>query len=92
MGKTSAWLTSKVEEGNQAPKGVRLQLYGQMHNVHTHHCPCHGTDQLRSSLLSTLIQVISEAMDFLRETVPSPDLGQAVKRLCGMSIKEVTVE
>lgn len=31
-------------------------------------------------------------MDFMRGTVPSPDLGQAVKRLCGMSVKEVTVE
>ncbi|NXK20475.1 ENTP2 diphosphohydrolase, partial [Arenaria interpres] len=56
MGRTSARLTSKVEEENQALKGVRLQLYGQTHNVHTHHCPCHGTDQLHSSLLSTLIQ------------------------------------
>ncbi|XP_074017287.1 ectonucleoside triphosphate diphosphohydrolase 2-like [Numenius arquata] len=183
VGRTSAWLTSKVEEGNQAPKGVRLQLYGQTHDVHTRHCPCHGTDQLRSSLLSTLIQdqrraktvsnpcwplsysrevqwqlvhagpcaisgdtwdipgpeevfnitgtsnptacmrlvqnllnissscsfltrapsnaskplqtrflVISEATDFLREMVPSPDLGQAVKRLCGMSIKELVKE
>lgn len=58
VGGTSAQLTSKVEEGNQAPKeGVRLQLYGQTHNVYTHHCPCHGTDQLRSRLLSMLIQV-----------------------------------
>ncbi|NXY74497.1 ENTP2 diphosphohydrolase, partial [Glareola pratincola] len=56
VGRTSAQLTFKVEEGNQAPKGVRLQLYGQTHNVHTHHCPCHGTDQLRSRLLSVLIQ------------------------------------
>ncbi|NXS42710.1 ENTP2 diphosphohydrolase, partial [Balaeniceps rex] len=57
VGQTSAQLTSKVEEGNQAPKeGVRLQLYGQMHNVYTHHCRCHGTDQLRSRLLSMLIQ------------------------------------
>ncbi|XP_076211523.1 ectonucleoside triphosphate diphosphohydrolase 2-like [Aptenodytes patagonicus] len=184
VGGTSAQLTSKVEEGNQAPKeGVRLQLYGQTHNVYTHHCPCHGTDQLRSRLLSMLIQdqrsaktvsnpcwpltysrevrwqsvhagpcavsddtsdipgpeevfnitgssnpttcmrlvqsllnsssscsffkhslssifkplrtrflVISEAMDFMRETVPSPDLGQAVNRLCGMSVKELVKE
>ncbi|NWU47126.1 ENTP2 diphosphohydrolase, partial [Dromas ardeola] len=56
VGRTSAQLTFKVEEGNQAPKGVRLQLYGQTHNVYTHHCPCHGTDQLRSRLLSVLIQ------------------------------------
>ncbi|NXL65556.1 ENTP2 diphosphohydrolase, partial [Chordeiles acutipennis] len=54
---TSTQLTSKVEEENQAPKeGVKLQLYGQTHNVYTHHCPCHGTDQLRSRLLSELIQ------------------------------------
>ncbi|KFO03460.1 Ectonucleoside triphosphate diphosphohydrolase 2, partial [Balearica regulorum gibbericeps] len=57
VGGTAAQLTSKVEEGNQAPKeGVRLQLYGQTHNVYTHHCPCHGTDQLRNRLLSMLIQ------------------------------------
>ncbi|NXN35431.1 ENTP2 diphosphohydrolase, partial [Rhinoptilus africanus] len=56
VGRTSARLTFKVEEGNQAPKGVRLQLYGQTHNVYTHHCPCHGTEQLRSRLLSLLIQ------------------------------------
>ncbi|NXV24621.1 ENTP2 diphosphohydrolase, partial [Cepphus grylle] len=57
VGRTSAQLTFKVEEGNQAPKGgVRLQLYGKTHNVYTHHCPCHGTDQLRSRLLSVLIQ------------------------------------
>lgn len=31
-------------------------------------------------------------MDFMRGAVPSRDLGQAVKRLCGMSVKEVTVE
>ncbi|KAM9594718.1 ectonucleoside triphosphate diphosphohydrolase 2-like isoform 2-T2 [Morphnus guianensis] len=180
VGGTSTQLTSKVEE-NQAPEeGVRLQLYGQMHNLYTRHCPCHGTDQLRSRLVSMLIQdqrsaktvsnpcwpltysrevqwqsvhtgpcalsddtldipgpeevfnitgssnpttcirlvqsllnsssscsffkhslsslfkplrtrflVISEATDFMRETVPSPDLGQAVNRLCGMSIKEM---
>lgn len=35
---------------------------------------------------------MSEAMDFMRETVRSPDLGQAVNRLCGMSVKEVTGE
>ncbi|KGL90835.1 Ectonucleoside triphosphate diphosphohydrolase 2, partial [Charadrius vociferus] len=57
VGRTSAQLTSKVEGGNKAPKeGVRLELYGQTHNVYTHHCPCHGTDQLRSRLLSMLIQ------------------------------------
>ncbi|NXE80122.1 ENTP2 diphosphohydrolase, partial [Cochlearius cochlearius] len=56
LGENSAQITSKVE-GNQALKeGVRLQLYGQTHNVYTHHCPCHGTDQLRSRLLSMLIQ------------------------------------
>ncbi|XP_054249574.1 ectonucleoside triphosphate diphosphohydrolase 2-like [Indicator indicator] len=180
VGGTSTQLTSRVEEESQAPKdGVRLQLYGQTHQVHTQHCPCHGTEQLRSRLLSTLIQaqrsattvlnpcwplaysrevqwqsvhagpcaargdtrdspgpqevfnisgssnptacmglvqgllnsssscsflmhslskrrtrflVISEAMDFMRETVPSPDLGQAVSRLCGMSIKELAEE
>lgn len=58
MGGTSTQLTSKIEEGNQAPKeGVRLQLYGRTHSVYTHHCPCHGTDQLRRRLLSMLIQV-----------------------------------
>lgn len=54
IGGASTQLTSKVE-GNQ--EGVRLQLYGQTHTVYTHHCPCHGTDQLRSRLLSMLIQV-----------------------------------
>lgn len=184
MGGTSTQLTSKIEEGNQAPKeGVRLQLYGRTHSVYTHHCPCHGTDQLRRRLLSMLIQdqrsaktvsnpcwpltysqevrwhsvhagpcavsddtsdvpgpdevfnitgssnpsacvtlvhsllnsssscsfltrslssavkplrtrflVISEAMDFLRKSVPSPDLGQAVNKLCGMSVKELVQE
>ncbi|NXG64451.1 ENTP2 diphosphohydrolase, partial [Hemiprocne comata] len=54
---TSTQLTSKVEGENQTPKeGVRLQLYGQTHKVHTHPCPCHGTEQLRSRLLSRLIQ------------------------------------
>ncbi|NXO00531.1 ENTP2 diphosphohydrolase, partial [Rhinopomastus cyanomelas] len=54
---TSTQLTLKVEEENQALKeGVRLKLYGQTHTVHTHHCPCYGTDHLRSRLLSTLIQ------------------------------------
>ncbi|KFP78550.1 Ectonucleoside triphosphate diphosphohydrolase 2, partial [Acanthisitta chloris] len=57
VGGTSAQLTSKVAEESQAPKeGVRLQLYGQTHKVYTHHCPCHGTDQLCSRLLSVLIQ------------------------------------
>ncbi|KAM6047659.1 ectonucleoside triphosphate diphosphohydrolase 2-like [Chlamydotis macqueenii] len=180
VGETSTQLTSKVEE-NQAPReGVRLQLYGQTHNVYTHRCPCHGTAQLRSRLLSRLIQdqrsaktvsnpcwplaysremqwqsvragpcavsddtldtpgpeevfnitgssnasacvtlvqsllnsssscsffqhslgsvfkplqtrflVISDAMDFMRETASSPDLSEAVTRLCEMSIKEL---
>ncbi|PKK20557.1 ectonucleoside triphosphate diphosphohydrolase 2 [Columba livia] len=183
MGRTSAQLTAGVKEENQAPmEGARLQLYGQTHSVYTRRCPCHGTDQLRSSLLSTLIQeqrsaktmsnpcwplsysrevqwhsvhegpcavsndtsdipgpevfkitgssnptacmglvqrllntssscsffkhplssvfkpfqtrflVMSEAMDFMRETVRSPDLGQAVNRLCGMSVKELVKE
>ncbi|KFV16092.1 Ectonucleoside triphosphate diphosphohydrolase 2, partial [Pterocles gutturalis] len=56
VGGTSAQLTSKVEEKQAPEEGVRLQLYGQMHNVYTRHCPCHGTDQLRSRLLSILIQ------------------------------------
>ncbi|KFV48991.1 Ectonucleoside triphosphate diphosphohydrolase 2, partial [Tyto alba] len=57
VGGTSTQLTSEVEEENQTSKeGVKLQLYGQMHNVYTRHCPCHGTDQLRSRLLSMLIQ------------------------------------
>ncbi|XP_062446845.1 ectonucleoside triphosphate diphosphohydrolase 2-like isoform X1 [Rhea pennata] len=181
---TSAQLTSMMEEKNQVPKGgVMLQLYGQTYTVYTHQCPCHGTDQLRSRLLSMLIQdqrnvktvsnpcwpltysqevqwhsvhagpcvvsddtlgipspedmfnvtgssnstacrrlvqsllnsssscsffkhslssvfkppwtrflVISEALDFLRETVPSPDLSQAVNKLCGMSVKELAKE
>ncbi|XP_042686911.1 ectonucleoside triphosphate diphosphohydrolase 2-like [Centrocercus urophasianus] len=180
IGGASTQLTFKVE-GNQ--EGVRLQLYGQTHTVNTHHCPCHGTDQLRSRLLSMLIQeqgsattvpnpcwplsysqevqwssvhtgpctvsddtldipnsdqvfnisgtsnpsacmrlvqrllnsssscsflnnfpksaakplqtrflVISEAMDFLRKTTSSPDLGQAVSKLCEMSIKELVKE
>uniref|UniRef100_A0A669Q7K8 Ectonucleoside triphosphate diphosphohydrolase 2 n=1 Tax=Phasianus colchicus TaxID=9054 RepID=A0A669Q7K8_PHACC len=60
IGGTSTQLTSKVE-GNQILKeGVRLQLYGQTHTVYTHHCPCHGTDQLRSRLLS------------IAKTVPNP--------------------
>ncbi|XP_010719068.1 ectonucleoside triphosphate diphosphohydrolase 2-like [Meleagris gallopavo] len=180
IGGASTQLTSKVE-GNQ--EGVRLQLYGQTHTVYTHHCPCHGTDQLRSRLLSMLIQeqgsaktvpnpcwplsyfqevqwnsvhkgpctvsddtldipnpdqvfnitgtsnpsacmrlvqrllnsssscsflnnfpksaakplqtrflVISEAMEFLRETTSSPELGQAVNKLCEMSVKELVKE
>ncbi|NXI47772.1 ENTP2 diphosphohydrolase, partial [Galbula dea] len=56
VGGTSTQLTSKVEEDNQAPKEeVRLQLYGQTHKVYTQLCPCHGTDQLHSRLLSMLI-------------------------------------
>ncbi|KAF4801656.1 ectonucleoside triphosphate diphosphohydrolase 2-like protein [Turdus rufiventris] len=181
VGGSSAQLTSELEEEKQAPKeGVRLQLYGQTHRVLTRQCPCHGTEQLRSRLLSVLIQdqrsaktvsnpcwpltysqevqwqsvhagpcaasddtqdipgpknvfnitgssnptacmslvqsllnsssscsfskhslssalkpfqprflVLSEAMDFMRGTAPSPDLGQAVKRLCGMSVQEM---
>uniref|UniRef100_A0A8C6IPA9 Uncharacterized protein n=1 Tax=Melopsittacus undulatus TaxID=13146 RepID=A0A8C6IPA9_MELUD len=184
VGGTSALLTARVEEENQAPtEEVKLQLYGQTHRVYTHHCPCHGTAQLRSRLLALLIQdqrgaktvsnpcwpisysrevqwqslragpcavsedtlnisgpevfnitgssdpttcmrlvqslinssssscsffkhslsgvfkplqtrflVISEAMDFMRETMPSSDLGQAVNRLCGMSVKELVKE
>lgn len=58
VGGTSAQLTSELEDEKQAPKeGVRLQLYGQTHRVHTRQCPCHGTEQLRSRLLSVLIQV-----------------------------------
>ncbi|NXG12650.1 ENTP2 diphosphohydrolase, partial [Sakesphorus luctuosus] len=57
VGETSTQLTAQLEEENQAPKeGVRLQLYGQMHNVHTQQCPCHGTNQLHRRLLSMLIQ------------------------------------
>ncbi|NWQ81402.1 ENTP2 diphosphohydrolase, partial [Columbina picui] len=57
VGGTSAQLTAMGEEENQAPtEGARLHLYGQTHSVYTHRCPCHGTDQLRSSLLSMLIQ------------------------------------
>ncbi|NXX95357.1 ENTP2 diphosphohydrolase, partial [Centropus bengalensis] len=54
---TSTQLTSKGQEENQVLKeGVRLQLYGQTHSLYTHHCPCHGTEQLRRRLLSTLIR------------------------------------
>ncbi|KAM9521799.1 ectonucleoside triphosphate diphosphohydrolase 2-like [Guaruba guarouba] len=57
VGGTSALLTAKVEEENQAPtEEVKLQLYGQTHRVYTHHCLCHGTAQLRSRLLALLIQ------------------------------------
>ncbi|KAF2981290.1 hypothetical protein EK904_008878 [Melospiza melodia maxima] len=42
-----------------------------------------GLKPLHSRLL-----VVSEAMDFLRGTAPSADLGQAVQRLCGMSVQE----
>ncbi|NWS50467.1 ENTP2 diphosphohydrolase, partial [Probosciger aterrimus] len=57
VGGTSALLTAKVEEENQAlTEGVKLQLYGQTHSVYTRHCPCHGTAQLRSRLLALLIQ------------------------------------
>ncbi|XP_009992614.1 PREDICTED: ectonucleoside triphosphate diphosphohydrolase 2-like [Chaetura pelagica] len=45
-----------------------------------------------SKPLRTRFLVISEAMDFMREVVPSPDLGQAVNRLCGMSAKELVKE
>ncbi|NXH13858.1 ENTP2 diphosphohydrolase, partial [Bucco capensis] len=57
VGGTSTQLTCKEEEEEQAPaEAVRLQLYGQTHRVHTQQCPCHGTQQLRSSLLALLIQ------------------------------------
>uniref|UniRef100_A0A8D0FZF5 Ectonucleoside triphosphate diphosphohydrolase 2 n=1 Tax=Strix occidentalis caurina TaxID=311401 RepID=A0A8D0FZF5_STROC len=60
VGGTSTRLTYKVEEENQASKeGVRLQLYGQMHSVYTHHCPCHGAHQLRSRLLSISAKTVS---------------------------------
>ncbi|NWV19503.1 ENTP2 diphosphohydrolase, partial [Origma solitaria] len=55
IGGSSAQLTSELEEEKQAPK--QLQLYGQTRKVYTHQCPCHGTEQLRSRLLSLLIQV-----------------------------------
>lgn len=35
---------------------------------------------------------MSEAMDFLKKTAPSPDLGQAVNKLCEMSVKELAKE
>ncbi|NXU94742.1 ENTP2 diphosphohydrolase, partial [Xiphorhynchus elegans] len=57
VGETSTQLTSQLKGENQAAEAVRLQLYGQMHSVTTHQCPCHGTDQLRRRLLSMLIQV-----------------------------------
>ncbi|NXE68358.1 ENTP2 diphosphohydrolase, partial [Calcarius ornatus] len=58
VGRTSAQLTSELEEEQQAPEeGVRLQLYGQTRRVHTRQCPCHGTEQLRSSLVAVLLQV-----------------------------------
>ncbi|NXE07531.1 ENTP2 diphosphohydrolase, partial [Lophotis ruficrista] len=53
---TSTQLTSKVEETQAPREGVRLQLYGQTHNVYTQRCPCHGTAQLRSRLLARLIR------------------------------------
>ncbi|NWI63693.1 ENTP2 diphosphohydrolase, partial [Todus mexicanus] len=58
VGGTSTELTAKVEEEKQGPRErVRLQLYGQTHNIYTRHCPCHGTEQLRSRLLAALIRV-----------------------------------
>ncbi|XP_063265731.1 ectonucleoside triphosphate diphosphohydrolase 2-like isoform X2 [Prinia subflava] len=51
------------------------------------HSPSSGLKPLQTRFL-----VISEAMDFMRGMGPSPDLGQAVKRLCGMSVKELTGE
>ncbi|OXB66475.1 hypothetical protein ASZ78_011590 [Callipepla squamata] len=42
--------------------------------------------------LQTRFLVISEAMDFLRKTTPSPDLGQAVNKLCEMPVKELVKE
>ncbi|KFQ31605.1 Ectonucleoside triphosphate diphosphohydrolase 2, partial [Merops nubicus] len=57
VGATSTELTSRVEDKKEAPEeGVRLQLYGQTHEVHTHHCPCHGREQLRSRLLAGLLR------------------------------------
>ncbi|NXI58577.1 ENTP2 diphosphohydrolase, partial [Chloroceryle aenea] len=56
VGGTSTELTYKEEEKQAPKKGVRLQLYGQTHDIYTHHCPCHGTEQLRSRLLAALIQ------------------------------------
>ncbi|NXX83300.1 ENTP2 diphosphohydrolase, partial [Urocolius indicus] len=57
VGRTSTQLTSKAEEEKQAPEeGVRLHLYGQPHSLVTRQCPCHGSQQLRSNLLSLLIQ------------------------------------
>ncbi|NXP85908.1 ENTP2 diphosphohydrolase, partial [Passerina amoena] len=57
VGRTSAQLTSELEEEQQAPEeAVRLQLYGQTRRVHTRQCPCHGTEQLRSSLVTVLLQ------------------------------------
>ncbi|NWY29011.1 ENTP2 diphosphohydrolase, partial [Pheucticus melanocephalus] len=58
VGRTSAQLTSELEEEQQAPEeAVRLQLYGHTRRVHTQQCPCHGTKQLRSSLVTLLLQV-----------------------------------
>uniref|UniRef100_A0A8B9FPT7 Ectonucleoside triphosphate diphosphohydrolase 2 n=1 Tax=Amazona collaria TaxID=241587 RepID=A0A8B9FPT7_9PSIT len=60
VGGTSALLTAKVEEKNQAPtEEVKLQLYGQTHRVYTHHCLCHGTAQLRSRLLALGTKTVS---------------------------------
>ncbi|NXL25071.1 ENTP2 diphosphohydrolase, partial [Setophaga kirtlandii] len=57
VGRTSAQLTSELEEEQQGPEeAVRLQLYGQTHRVHTQQCPCHGTEQLHSSLVAVLLQ------------------------------------
>ncbi|XP_015135164.2 ectonucleoside triphosphate diphosphohydrolase 2 isoform X5 [Gallus gallus] len=42
--------------------------------------------------LQTRFLVMSEAMDFLKKTAPSPDLGQAVNKLCEMSVKELAKE
>ncbi|NXS57551.1 ENTP2 diphosphohydrolase, partial [Brachypteracias leptosomus] len=56
LGGASTELTAKVEENQAAAEGVRLQLYGQTHQVHTQHCPCHSTDQLHNRLLSVLIR------------------------------------
>ncbi|XP_057894386.1 ectonucleoside triphosphate diphosphohydrolase 2-like [Melospiza georgiana] len=180
VGRTSAQLTSELPEEQQEPEeAVRLRLYGHTHRVHSWHCPCHGSERLRSGLVSVLLQdqrgaktvsnpcwplsysqevqwqsvhaglcgasgdtqdipgpkevfnitgssnptacinlmqsllnssfscsffssglkplhsrllVVSEAMDFLRGTAPSADLGQAVQRLCGMSVKELIKE
>uniref|UniRef100_A0A8B9FP20 Ectonucleoside triphosphate diphosphohydrolase 2 n=1 Tax=Amazona collaria TaxID=241587 RepID=A0A8B9FP20_9PSIT len=76
VGGTSALLTAKVEEKNQAPtEEVKLQLYGQTHRVYTHHCLCHGTAQLRSRLLALLIQTHRHPFkSFLLADISGPEV------------------